>query len=117
VIKVLHGSINCTWYDSLKQEPVKIGSAYLTKGDVTWIGDNNYQIHKLYNPTLTVCCTIQCYRYAEQDNVHYDGFNWVDDNGNVSKFLPNSDKAFLEFRAIMKQEWEEASKKGLVGKN
>lgn len=61
VIKVLHGSINCTWYDSLRK-PIEIGSANLRKGNVTWIGDNNYQIHRLHNPTPTVCCTIQCYR-------------------------------------------------------
>jgi hypothetical protein len=108
VIKVLHGSINCSWYDSLRRDSIKIGAGNLRTGDVTWIGDNNYQIHKLHNTTPSVCCTIQCYRYTEQDNVHYDGFNWVNDKGDVAKFLPNSDKAFPEFRDIIKREWEAA---------
>ncbi|KAI9147201.1 RmlC-like cupin domain-containing protein [Paramyrothecium foliicola] len=107
VIKVLHGSINCTWYTSLTK-PIEIGRASLRKGNVTWIGDNNYQIHKLHNTTPTVCCTIQCYRYKNQDNVHFDGFRWIDDKGEPHKFPPNSDKAFHDFRDIIKQEWEDA---------
>ncbi|KAG8630742.1 hypothetical protein KVT40_002361 [Elsinoe batatas] len=108
VIKVLHGDINCTWYTSLSS-PCVLGSANLKKGMVTWIGDENYQVHKLHNETPGVCATIQCYRYPDADNVHYDAFNWIDGQGEVKPFPPNSDLAFGEFRETMRREWEGAS--------
>lgn len=114
MIKVLHGSINCTWYKKLEKESVQIGSANLRKGNVTWIGDNNYQIHKLLNPTPTVCVTIQCYRYSKQDNVHDDGFDYVNAEGLVETFTPDSDKTFIDFRTIIRKEWEEACNKVLA---
>ncbi|KAK2064963.1 hypothetical protein LY76DRAFT_532079 [Colletotrichum caudatum] len=105
VIKVLHGEITCTWYDTLDSPRAQVGSGKLHKGAITWIGDENYQIHKLENHSSEVCCTIQCYRYDGQDNVHYDGFNWVDGHGSVEKFVPNSDMDFLDFKRLMREEW------------
>ncbi|KAF2722171.1 hypothetical protein K431DRAFT_245419 [Polychaeton citri CBS 116435] len=104
VIKVLHGDIHASFYDNL-DSPKLINTASLKKGDITWIGPNNYQIHKLHNETKGICCTIQCYRYEDQDDVHYDGFNYTGDDGEVHKFEPNSDKAFGEFRELMRKEW------------
>jgi hypothetical protein len=39
--------------------------------------------------------------------VHYDGFNWRDPTGKIEKFIPNSDMAFLDFKRIIKKEWDE----------
>jgi hypothetical protein len=48
------------------------------------------------------------YRYEDQDNVHFDGFRWIDRRGNTHKFPPNSDKSFTDFRRIIQKEWEKA---------
>ncbi|KAF8460834.1 RmlC-like cupin domain-containing protein [Kalaharituber pfeilii] len=104
VIKILHGSITASYYDSLRN-PQLIGRAKLMQGNITWLGPNNYQIHKLYNHTTTVCCTIQCYRYEDQENVHEDVFHYTDRDGKEKKFIPNSDMAFTEFRMKMMAEW------------
>ncbi|KAK5077324.1 hypothetical protein LTR64_005193 [Lithohypha guttulata] len=103
--QVLHGAITCTWYESLETTAWIGQPATLSEGQITWISPEQYQIHKLQNDTATVCCTIRCYRYMKTDNVHYDGFNWRDDNGKSQKFVPNSDTTFTDFRNIMKAEW------------
>ncbi|KAF2149947.1 hypothetical protein K461DRAFT_323454 [Myriangium duriaei CBS 260.36] len=109
VIKVLHGQIQCTWYDNLgtsSVQPAELGPpGILQEGQITWIGPNNYQIHKLENVSDTVCVTVQCYKYIKSDREHEDVFNWRDDKGQTQKFNPNSDASFTEFRRIMKKEW------------
>ncbi|KAM3551234.1 hypothetical protein MY1884_007826 [Beauveria asiatica] len=52
VIKVLYGNIDCTWYDNLQEDvvPRPLGPAVqLTKGNVTWLGKKQFQVHKLQN--------------------------------------------------------------------
>ena len=44
-------------------------------------------------------------RYPDQDNVHYEGFNYADDQGEVKLFRPNSDMSFIDFRRTMVDEW------------
>ncbi|KAK2755774.1 hypothetical protein FQN54_005924 [Arachnomyces sp. PD_36] len=109
VIKVLHGMINATYYDSLTSPggPYEINTAELREGIVTWIGPNNYQIHKLHNDTETVCCTIQCYRFPDEDKEHYEKFNYVDGQGAEQAFNPNSDMAFKDFQDLMRKEWND----------
>jgi predicted metal-dependent enzyme (double-stranded beta helix superfamily) len=110
VIKVLHGQIQCTWYNSLhgdKGQPEKIGNpVIMKKADVTWLGEEQYQIHKLHNPSRGVCVTLQCYRFEEQDNVHDEYFHYLETGSdNEKKFDPNSDMAFTEFYKTMLHEW------------
>lgn len=65
VIKVLHGEIIATFFDSLTAPggPNMIGNpAKLQHDMITWIGPENYQVHQLHNTSQDVCCTIQCYR-------------------------------------------------------
>lgn len=47
-------------------------------------------------------------RYDDQDDVHYDGFNYVEDveNPPVKKFIPNSDMAYSEFVKEIQKEWD-----------
>lgn len=99
--------INATFYDSLTSPggPHEINTAELREGMVTWIGPDNYQIHKLHNDTETVCCTIQCYRFPDEDNAHYEKFDYVDGKGQTQAFNPNSDMAFKDFQDLMRKEW------------
>ena len=99
--------IKATYYDSLTSHggPHEMNTAELTEGMVTWIGPQNYQIHKLHNDTKTVCCTIQCYRFPDEDKEHYEKFNYVDAKNQERAFDPNSDMAFGEFENLMRMEW------------
>ncbi len=44
-------------------------------------------------------------RYLDEDDVHYEGFNYADDSGQVRLFRPNSDMSFNDFRKTMMDEW------------
>lgn len=44
-------------------------------------------------------------RYLKENNVHYDKFNWKNEQGGIEPFNPNSDMSFADFRAKMKEEW------------
>lgn len=109
VIKVLYGSINCTWFDAIQEnrEPQIIGTPVkISKGDVTWLGEQQYQVHQLRNTYKTVCITLQCYQFEAEDTVHDEFFTWLDDKLKKEDFSPNSDMAFGQFVRLMKDEWE-----------
>ncbi|KUJ13485.1 uncharacterized protein LY89DRAFT_754246 [Mollisia scopiformis] len=113
VIKVLHGEITARFFDALTAQggPHMIGHNAITlkKDMVTWLGENDYQVHQLRNTSLEVCCTIQCYRYPDDNDKHYEGFNYIEEgetDGKEKLFIPNSDMAFEEFWATMKAEWD-----------
>ncbi|KXJ86156.1 RmlC-like cupin domain-containing protein [Microdochium bolleyi] len=109
IIKVLHGEINATYYDTLqKRRPAVIGSpALFQEGQITWLSPTRFQIHKLHNTSDRVCCTIQCYRYEKQDNKHYEAFRFQDGSGEVKDFTPNSDMSYIAFRQQMMKEWND----------
>ncbi|KAH8726011.1 RmlC-like cupin domain-containing protein [Phaeosphaeriaceae sp. PMI808] len=110
VIRVLSGAIQCTWYDSLESEknPTQLGNpCLLRKGHVTWLGENQYQVHSLENIRDWTCVTLQCYEFDEENNVHDEKFWYV--NGEASEklpFTPNSDCTFAEFYDYMEWEWK-----------
>lgn len=109
VIKVLYGSIDCTWFDALQEDrtPIPLGqTTRLSKGDVTWLGEKQYQIHQLKNNCKTVCITLQCYQFESHDMDHYEYFNWMDKNQKKHAFSPNSDMAYGRFVAAVKKEWD-----------
>ncbi|MCJ1366397.1 hypothetical protein MMC16_005525 [Acarospora aff. strigata] len=112
IIKVLCGDIRATYYDTLESAagPQRLAPPIkLREGDITWLGDENYQIHKLENMSLArrVCCTIQSYMYPEEDKEHYESFNYVTDEHKESEpFTPNSDATFTEFYTEMQREWQ-----------
>lgn len=116
VIKVLHGAIECTYYDSLQEKPLPNplfpNPLTLTKGDVTWLSPHIYQIHRLRNLSTDgkVCCTIQCYQYDRADTTHYEAFDWVNEQPKageprISPFKPNSDGNFTSFKQAIQEEW------------
>ena len=53
----------------------------------------------------STCITIQCYMYDENNNVHYDYFDYIDDNGNKQQYEPDSDMDFVSFKELIKNEW------------
>ncbi|KAH6623589.1 RmlC-like cupin domain-containing protein [Chaetomium tenue] len=107
VIKVLHGKIQATFWDSIEKGRLQLGTARLRKGDVTWLDPHNYQIHQLHNLAeyLGVCCTIQCYRFEKKDKNQINNFQYTDTNGECHEFTPSSDITFYAFRREMKKEW------------
>ena len=111
IIRVLNGKIHVKLYPFLcgKRDGVApFGSADFKKGDITWISPTLNQTHQLYNlPSNTeTCITIQCYMYDEDNRKHYDYFDYLDTNGHIHQYEPDSDLDFITFREIMKMEWE-----------
>jgi len=111
VIRVLHGEINVALFPFLCNEKDGIppfGKANFKKNDITWISPSLNQVHQLTNlPTKKeTCITIQCYMYESDDTVHYNYFDYIDDAGNKQQYEPDSDMDFIQFKALMKQEWE-----------
>jgi len=110
VIRVLNGSINVSLYPFLcddKEGMPPFGKADFTKDDVTWISPALNQVHQLLNfpKNKDTCITIQCYMYEEEDDQHYDYFDFIDTDGSKKQFEPDSDSEFLKFKEIIKQEW------------
>ncbi|KAM3450001.1 hypothetical protein MY3296_006462 [Beauveria thailandica] len=96
VIKVLYGNIDCTWYDDLQEGvvPKPLGPAIqLTKGNVTWLGKKQFQVHKLQNNYKTVCITLQCYQFDADDTVHNEHFDMLTNEGKKVAWTPTSDLA------------------------
>jgi hypothetical protein len=104
VIRVLHGSINVTLFPFLGAiDP--FGNADFEKDDITWLSPELNQIHQLRNITSEVCITIQCYMYDSNNTKHYDYFDYIDDNKNIVQYEPDSDMNFINFKDIIKNEW------------
>lgn len=110
IVRVLHGSINVSLYPYLSSDKNSVepfGNADFYKDDVTWISPTLNQTHKLENKNKkTTCITIQCYLYDSDSNVHYDYFDYLDNDNNIQTYEPDSDMDFLEFKKIIKAEWE-----------
>ncbi|KAM3551235.1 hypothetical protein MY1884_007827 [Beauveria asiatica] len=108
VIKVLYGNIDCTWYDNLQEDvvPRPLGPAVqLTKGNVTWLGKKQFQVHKLQNNYKTVCITLQCYQFDVDDKVHNEHFDMLTNERKKVAWSPTSDLAYGQFVGKMKAEW------------
>lgn len=111
IIRVLSGAITVRLFSMLStvdanNTPFK--TATFTEGDVTWLSPGINQIHQLTNEqTDKACITIQCYQYSESNSQHYEYFDFVNDKGNtIEQFYPNSDMRFIEFKKVVKAEWE-----------
>jgi hypothetical protein len=81
------------------------------KDQITWISPTLNQTHQLLNrpENATACVTIQCYLYDDKDTSHYDYFDYVDANGAIQQYEPDSDMDFHDFKERMKLEWENRS--------
>lgn len=107
VIRVLKGSIHVNLFPFLSPEAPSFGSADFVEGDVMWISPTLNQTHKLVNTSNNTCVTIQCYMYDEKDDAHYDYFDYLDNDGVVQQYDPDSDMDFVEFKEVIREEWEE----------
>jgi len=109
IIKVLNGSINVSLFPFLNNNIEPFAIANFKKDDIMWISPDLNQTHKLQNLETNshTCITIQCYIYSETDTIHYDYFDYIDDNGNIKQYEPDSDMDFVSFKKLMKKEWYE----------
>jgi len=113
IIRVLHGKINVELYPYLchDKDGVKpFATKEFNKDDITWISPTLNQTHKLTNLETDTCITIQCYMYDSNDTTHYDYFDYININGKINKYEPDSDMEFIKFKNLMKQEWENKNK-------
>ncbi|KAF4954455.1 hypothetical protein FGADI_5234 [Fusarium gaditjirri] len=111
VIRVLYGKIQVSWFDKVEEKSPSqlIGNPVILKeGQVTWLSKDQYQVHQLENTSDTVCITLQCYQFDDDDRVHDEAFYWKDKDGNRNKFIPNSDSAYGLFVRNVKDEWEKS---------
>ena len=91
--------------DSSSIEPFAVNE--FKKNDITWISPSLNQVHQLKNldSNKTSCITIQCYLYDNDDKIHYDYFDYLDDKNAKNQYEPDSDMDFLEFKKTIKDEW------------
>ena len=110
IIRVLHGQINISLYPFLcgeKDDINPFNNTILHKDEITWISPTLNQTHKLMNEKTNdkTCITIQCYMYDIENTSHYDYFDYLDDDGNIMQYEPDSDMEFISFKNQMKEEW------------
>ena len=109
VIRALHGSINVSLFPYLCSDPDGIEACCthnFIKDDVTWISPTLNQVHQLKNiDPVQSCITIQCYMYDRDNGTHYDYFDYLDDDGKIQQYEPDSDMDFVKFKQLIKQEW------------
>ena len=113
LIRVLHGSINVHLFPFLSDKVISFGQQNFNKDDITWISPTLNQTHQLKNldTNKDTCITIQCYMYDEQNKNHYDYFDFLDADGNIQKYEPDSDMDFIDFKNKMKEEWNNRPKR------
>jgi hypothetical protein len=114
IIRVLHGSIHVRLYPFLCVEKDGVdpfGEADFNKNDITWLSPTLNQTHQLINKNeKQTCITIQCYMYEDENNKHYDYFDFLDEDGNKQKYEPDSDMDFINFKELMRKEWDQYNK-------
>lgn len=103
VIKVLHGGLRVEIYNDDMKTMIKYFD--VSEGDVTWMSPHWYQTHRLFNNTADFCATIQCYRYGLSDTRMWPYFDYVNENGSLGEFLPNSDFTFSELHQTLLEEY------------
>jgi len=111
IVRVLHGSINVKLFRFLCNDSDKdavFGVADFNKEDITWISPTLNQTHQLTNlgSNKDTCITIQCYMYDEDNKGHYDYFDYIDINGDIKQYEPDSDMDFVDFKELMRKEWD-----------
>ena len=119
IIRVLHGSINVSLFPFLCGDKVGVepfGNVNFNKNDITWISPTLNQTHQLKNleNNKSTCITIQCYMYDQENIKHYDYFDYIDDDGNIKQYEPDSDMDFIEFKKQMKLEWDNRPNKSII---
>ncbi|KAF9968767.1 hypothetical protein BGZ73_009155 [Actinomortierella ambigua] len=110
VIKVLHGDIWVELYPALNPKITDFFTeAIFHEGEVTYLTPEYYQVHRLVNRNQpgNMTATIQCYRYPDDNTVHWEYFDYIDGT-TIKRFTPNSDWEYSEFRELIRAEWAKA---------
>ena len=113
IIKVLFGQIQISIYNKATNPacPMKPLLKFDAKqDDFTWMDENWYQSHRLKNTTNDFCATIQSYRYRDEDEIQWPGFDYIQKDetcGGQEIFYPNSDSTFMKMRSIVLEEYTE----------
>jgi hypothetical protein len=112
IIRVLHGSINVSLFPFLSDKVDPFDSHDFNKDDFTWISPTLNQVHQLKNlqSNADTCITIQSYMYDQQDTEHYDYFDYMNEKSKSQQYEPDSDMDFIEFKNLMREEWENRPK-------
>ena len=110
IIRVLHGNINVKLFPFLcsnKDNIEYFNCVNFYKDDITWISPTLNQTHQLMNDknNTETCITIQCYMYDNENSMHYDYFDYLDEEKNIKQYEPDSDMDFISFKNKMKEEW------------
>jgi hypothetical protein len=109
IIRVLNGTINVSQFPYLCPSGIEpFAVTNFQKDQITWISPTLNQTHQLRNlpENAATCITIQCYLYDQKDNGHYDYFDYVDADGTIQQYEPDSDMDFVDFKKLMREEWE-----------
>jgi len=48
--------------------------------------------------------------YNAHSNNHYDYFDYIDESGKIQKYEPDSDMDFVDFKAKIREEWNDVKK-------
>ena len=109
VIKVLHGSIQCSIFNKITNPPAKspehLDRFNASEGDYTWMNDRWFQTHQLENVSNDYCATLQCYQYAPEDKTHYPKFDSYK-HEELAGFEPGSDFTLEEMKNRVGMEWK-----------
>ncbi len=122
IIRILYGSIHVDLYPFLSGDAeVKdeqgnklnpFGSEDFPTNSFTWLSPGLNQTHRLKNISADITCvSLNCYLYGETNSVHYDYFDYVDSDGTIQHYEPDSDMEFIKFKNLMREEWYEQAKK------
>jgi uncharacterized RmlC-like cupin family protein len=106
VIRVLEGGIHVRLFPYLSGKAEAFGTADFLEDDVMWISPTLNQTHQLVNTSNETCITIQCYMYDEKNNSHYDYFDYIDSDGAIKQYEPDSDMDFVAFKKLMRDSWK-----------
>ena len=74
-----------------------------------WMSPDWYQTHQLCNTSKDFCATLNCYRYGEDDEVQWNKFDFLNNDGEMENFMPNTDFNFGDLmRIIQNENWEKS---------
>ena len=110
IIRVLSGRLLTKMYPELNLKAAQYSAIeqILDEGQVIWMLPNLNQTHQVRNPDLygSSAISIQCYQYGQDDNMHYEYFDYISNDGlSIAHFDPKSDMDYMEFKELIKREW------------
>jgi hypothetical protein len=116
IIRVLHGKLKIRLFPYLSVTARAFNSVDFNTNDITWISPVLNQTHQVINHknNKSACITIQGYMYDVEDNGYYNNIEYIDTDGKVIDYEPESDMDFVKFKALMKQEWEATQSRRLL---